>query len=427
MNQEKERFTGTTMAEALASARARFGPEAEILTGRRAKGRNGGYEVWARLSRQRALFPMSAETTDLLHQVLRNVRSAQRQGRPDGRNSEIVRTAQGAGPGSAVSVVSRLGASGHAAYRLDARPGAPPAAPLPSASASASASTSTEGDLRTEVARLRRDLNLLLREAVGTSKNPRLEEALRNEGFSTATARDLAGGESGIANLRACLEARLRAVSSDEEEEKNAASASPRIVCFAGPSGAGKTTTLAKRASQFRFDAGSRVAFVQADPERVGADAQLGQYAELLGAPVATAHAPEELLEAAVRYAKEYDCVLVDTPGGWSRRGEIYAHLERRGFDAGLRWETGLCLPLPSDRAVHDAVLASMEPVRSLAIHWTKADEAGRWGHAIDAASAFSRPISHVTTGEGVPDEIEEAVPAKIAAGCLARLEACLA
>ena len=88
----------------------------------------------------------------------------------------------------------------------------------------------------------------------------------------------------------------------------------PKIVFFIGPTGVGKTTTIAKVASRFKVDYGKKVAFLTADTYRIAAAEQLRTYANILDTPLTVIYSSEEM-NAAIERVKDYDLVLVDTAG----------------------------------------------------------------------------------------------------------------
>lgn len=96
--------------------------------------------------------------------------------------------------------------------------------------------------------------------------------------------------------------------------------AKPHVVFFIGPTGVGKTTTIAKIASKYKVDYEKKVAFITADTYRIAATEQLQVYANILDAPMSIVYSKEELNEAIEKYA-EYDLVFVDT-AGFSHKNE---------------------------------------------------------------------------------------------------------
>ena len=90
--------------------------------------------------------------------------------------------------------------------------------------------------------------------------------------------------------------------------------AKPKVVFFVGPTGVGKTTTIAKIASKYKVDYERKVAFITADTYRIAATEQLRVYANILDAPMSIVYSKEEL-NAAIEKLSDYDIVFVDTAG----------------------------------------------------------------------------------------------------------------
>lgn len=426
-----ECFRGASVAEALAAVRARFGPDVEILRSKQTKTR--GFEVWARRPVQGRLFPETPETA-LLREALASVRKAKHAARLSGGSPrlsggsprpdasrfdrttapEIVREVhtEGATGGAEERHVS--GVSGLAAYR---RAGGAGKASEAGGDASQPPTPSGIEALQSEVRTLRRDLAHLMRAVLGDRVDRRLTAALLEEGFSQDAAHRLAGCgvEPGTA-LSAAIGRWLRPI-------ELAAGETPRVLLFAGPPGAGKTTTLAKIAARLRYDEGRMVSFVQTDFHRLGADAQLATYAELIGGRLVEASSVGAAAEAAVSLYRGGRVVLIDTPGRWGRRGEVLGDLAATIRAAGAALEVALCLPLTADRRIHDRAIEEVRRGESdVRLVWTMGDEAVRWGHAIEAAGEADAPIAFVTTGEGVPEDIEVADVGRITDACLARV-----
>lgn len=88
----------------------------------------------------------------------------------------------------------------------------------------------------------------------------------------------------------------------------------PRIIFFVGPTGVGKTTTIAKIASKYKLEMGMKIAFLTADTYRIAATEQLRVYANILDAPMSIIYSAEEM-NAAIERVSEYDLIFVDTAG----------------------------------------------------------------------------------------------------------------
>lgn len=202
--------------------------------------------------------------------------------------------------------------------------------------------------------------------------------------------------------LRSALAAELKVVSGLLE------TSGPRLLACVGPTGAGKTTTLAKLAARARLDLGVSVGVISLDTHRVGASEQWKRYARLLGIPfhVATDAASFARAEA------EIDCelLLVDTPG-------------RSPSDESDSWMLPECLERVTDReiavlAVLPAWLTARDATRVLntyktpapaAVVLTKLDEASTVGGVLQAAAGGDLPIAFLCGGPRVPDDLADA------------------
>jgi flagellar biosynthesis protein FlhF len=190
------------------------------------------------------------------------------------------------------------------------------------------------------------------------------------------------------------------------------APAAPRVIAFVGPTGVGKTTTLAKLAGLAVRDHGLRVAIVTVDTYRVAAVEQLRAYADMLGAPFEVAFTPLDLRRAVARHA-EADFVLVDTSG---RSPLDRAAVDQaRGLLAGARPVHALCLPAAGRREDVELALAAFAPAASDAVIVTKWDETRRPGECLSLLIERGIPIAHVTVGQEVPADIVAADPLALA------------
>lgn len=181
----------------------------------------------------------------------------------------------------------------------------------------------------------------------------------------------------------------------------------PWVVAVAGPTGVGKTTTLAKLAADWRISRGLRVGLLAADGFRVGAVEQLRTYGAIIGAPVRAADGREAARDGLAALAG-CDVVLVDTPGrGHRDHGRIAEVAEV--LSAVRPDETCLVLPgCSSARALDDSV-AAFAPLGASRLVLTKLDETEGLGTVLGAARRSGTPVAWFTTGQDVPDDIEAA------------------
>lgn len=177
-----------------------------------------------------------------------------------------------------------------------------------------------------------------------------------------------------------------------------------RVYAFVGPTGVGKTTTLAKLAAQFALFYQRRVGLVTIDTYRIGAVDQLKTYGEIIGLPVDVVMTPAELRQTLARHADK-DVVLIDTAGRPST--SVVGIAELRGFLEVAR-PAEVCLVLSCTTKDRD-LLRITEDFRSLnytQLIFTKLDETRSLGSILNVVRAAGVPVSYATNGQNVPDDI---------------------
>ncbi len=187
----------------------------------------------------------------------------------------------------------------------------------------------------------------------------------------------------------------------------------PRTIAFVGPTGVGKTTTLAKIAATLSIRDGLKVAMVTADTYRISAVDQLRTYAEILGCHLEVA-GDAASMKTALENCRGVDAILIDTPGRSQNDADSLAEL-RTIMDAARPHETHLVLSgTASERVlVREAeAFAGLGPDR---VVLTKLDEAVAFGMLVSVVRRIGRRISWVTTGQEVPRDVEWATGSRIA------------
>lgn len=189
-----------------------------------------------------------------------------------------------------------------------------------------------------------------------------------------------------------------------ESEPVRTIGASDRVVAFFGPTGVGKTTTIAKLAAQAKLHDGRSVGLLTVDTFRVAAVEQLKTYADILSIPFAVARSTAEVRER-LRSMSTLDIVFVDTTGrpflDSAHAQEIQALLG--GVSIDLRY---LVLSLSSRWLEAQEVAAVLAPVGYDALLFTKLDETVLPSLCLAAAYTLRKPLSYLTTGQRVPDDI---------------------
>ncbi|CBE68792.1 MAG: flagellar biosynthesis protein FlhF [Candidatus Methylomirabilis oxygeniifera] len=186
-----------------------------------------------------------------------------------------------------------------------------------------------------------------------------------------------------------------------------------RVVALVGPTGVGKTTTIAKLAAGCRFREGKRVALITTDTYRIAGAQQLKNYAELIGLPYCVAPLPADL-KRALAGDRDADVIFIDTVGRSARRKDQLEELATyAGSDDG--YEVHLVLSATTKRADLLQAVEAYRPLGFSSIIATKLDETATVGPVCEAALTAAVPISYLTTGQEVPDDIEEAQPLRLA------------
>ena len=181
----------------------------------------------------------------------------------------------------------------------------------------------------------------------------------------------------------------------------------PRTIALVGPTGVGKTTTIAKLAATFKLKQGKQVGLVTMDTFRIAAVEQLRTYAGIIGLPLKVANNAAELREALDGYAADgVDAVLIDTAGRSPRACDKLDELAQI-LESARPHETHLVL---SSTASQKVLLDTAERFACIAtdrIIFTKLDEAVSCGVLLNVARRVGKRVSYVTTGQEVPHQIE--------------------
>ncbi|HYF80285.1 MAG TPA: flagellar biosynthesis protein FlhF [Symbiobacteriaceae bacterium] len=185
-----------------------------------------------------------------------------------------------------------------------------------------------------------------------------------------------------------------------------------RVVALVGPTGVGKTTTLAKLAAHLALGQGRRVALITADTYRIAAVEQLRTYSEIIGVPLEVVYDPAEVRGALAAHSDK-DLILVDTAG---RSPKNHAHMSelKAYLDVLEPSETYLVLSLTSGYRDATMIVDHYLPMGFDHFLFTKWDEAAAPGLIYNIVHRYKRPLSYVTTGQNVPDDMEIANPETI-------------
>jgi flagellar biosynthesis protein FlhF len=189
----------------------------------------------------------------------------------------------------------------------------------------------------------------------------------------------------------------------------------PKYIFFIGPTGVGKTTTIAKIASMLKMNKKKKIALMTADTYRIAAVEQLTTYANILDIPLHVVYSPEEVKEAKEKL-KDYDIVLVDTAGRSYKNREQRDDLERL-LNSVPEKEREVFLVLSATTKYYDLlkITDSYLQIVDYALIFTKLDETNCIGNLLNIRMKTGAPLSYATFGQNVPDDISAIDPQNIA------------
>lgn len=178
----------------------------------------------------------------------------------------------------------------------------------------------------------------------------------------------------------------------------------PAIVALVGPTGVGKTTTIAKLAANFCLREKRRPGLITIDTYRIAAVEQLRTYARIIDVPLEVVMSPAELRDA-VRRLSDRDLILIDTAGRGQRDAVKIREL-KLFFSAVKPSEIHLVLSGTARQSVLDEAIERFREVGLDRVIFTKLDEAVGFGVILNCLNKASARLSYVTTGQDVPDDI---------------------
>ena len=188
----------------------------------------------------------------------------------------------------------------------------------------------------------------------------------------------------------------------------------PKVVFFVGPTGVGKTTTIAKIASRFSVDDKKKVALLTADTYRIAAAEQLRTYANILEVPFRVIYTIEEL-ENTIRDFKDFEYIFVDT-AGHSHQNQA----QKEAMSSFVHCMDGLAekevfLVLSATTKYRDllSIADSYKEMADYKLIFTKLDETTAFGNLLNLRLYTNASLSYVTCGQNVPDDIEKFNPQK--------------
>lgn len=179
----------------------------------------------------------------------------------------------------------------------------------------------------------------------------------------------------------------------------------PSVIIFVGPTGVGKTTTLAKIAANFLLNQKKNVGLITADTYRIAAVEQLKTYAEILGIPISVVYSASDIRDAVSQHSDK-DIILIDTAGRSQRNKAQFD--EMKAMIAASRADE-IYLVLSSTTSIRNCreIISNYDFLKDYKLIFTKIDEAPALGIILNIKFITGKKLSYITTGQNVPDDIE--------------------
>ena len=185
-----------------------------------------------------------------------------------------------------------------------------------------------------------------------------------------------------------------------------------QIMALIGPTGVGKTTTIAKLAANFNLFEGKKVGLITIDTYRIAAVEHLKTYGDIINLPVEVVYTPSDINQA-IQNLKDCNLILIDTAGRSPHNQVMMDELKKFLSHSKI----GLILLVVSATTKYQDMLSIANNFSRIAythLVFTKLDETESLGPVVSLAWKIRRPISYLTTGQNVPDDIEVAKPEKL-------------
>lgn len=431
MAQQFHKIRARTLAEAWRQVRRQFGPEALVIN--TSEVREGG--LFGLFSRKMIEVTASVPADALAAQV-RTPTSAAR------HYAESTRVPPAARPTETVEYFERLVRDAQQRMNASARTTAPEealnSAPAPRGVSGGTAQAATApvvpfprqeqqqpaAALQREVQEIREMMEVLYAESPGAGLPSEFAPHYRTlieRGVSRKVAAVLIGAVVKNCDLAIMRDKRVFAERLHTEIRKivhgtgglAVQAGECRVVALCGATGVGKTTNLAKLAAYFSVRERARVALITSDTYRVAAAEQLRVYANIIGLPMKVAHTEADM-EEGLREFSGHDLILIDTAGGSQFNLEQINEL-KGCLRAARPHETMLVMSASTPLADMRNIVANFNCCKPTSVLFTKLDETRQYGAMLSVLAESGLPMSYLSTGQNVPDDICLASPAIMA------------
>ncbi len=182
-----------------------------------------------------------------------------------------------------------------------------------------------------------------------------------------------------------------------------------KIMMFVGPTGVGKTTTLAKLGAIHSLREGAKVSFITIDTYRIAATEQLKKYAEIMRIPIHVVSDQREFKEVVSQ--EKADLILVDTSGRSHRNDLKISEIKSFADSIDYDLEKVLCVSANTKKRDLKSIFSAFDIMHFDSVIITKVDESSFLGNVVNVADKYNKPISYYTDGQEVPNNIHVADP----------------
>lgn len=242
-------------------------------------------------------------------------------------------------------------------------------------------------------------------------------------GFSEKTADRVTNRINGSAPLSQAWRELARILENNVRVSQDAILKNGGAVALIGPTGVGKTTTIAKLAARFALEYGpDQVALISTDNYRIGASEQLQTYGRIMGCAVKVVEDVTTLSEALYQL-RNRSLVLIDTAGLGQRDTRLEEELLELDRNARIRLQHYLVLPGTAQRKVLDDACRRFGQVGIDGLIITKLDESVSIGDALSIGIEQDIPIAYTTSGQRVPEDLEVGDSRRLVAMLLSQIE----